>query len=134
MEILKLKNPHLTKIVLVLTGMMTVMAGALIAPTLPSIQSYFSSVPSIELITPLVLTVVSLACIIFAPVIGYLLDRISKRKIFLTSLLLFAASGSAGLYLNSVWAIVASRVILGLAVAGISACTLTLVGDYFEGS
>lgn len=61
MEILKLKNPHLTKIVLVLTGMMTVMAGALIAPTLPSIQSYFSSVPSIELITPLVLTVVSLA-------------------------------------------------------------------------
>lgn len=134
MESLKLKNPKLTKVVLIISGMMTVMAGALISPTLPVIQSYFSSVPSIELITPLVLTIVALSCLVFAPVIGYLIDRTSKRKIFLISLLLFALSGSAGLYLNSVWMLVASRVILGLAVAGISACTLTLAGDYFAGS
>jgi len=134
MESLKLKDPKLTKVVLVMAGMMTVMAGALISPTLPAIQSYFSFVPSIELITPLVLTIVALSCLVFAPVMGYLLDRTSKRKIFLTSLLLFALSGSAGLYLNSVWMLVASRVILGLAVAGISACTLTLAGDFFAGS
>lgn len=134
MESSKLKNPKLTKVVLVISGMMTVMACTLISPTLPSIQNYFSSVPSIELIAPLVLTVVSLGCIIFSPIIGYLMDRISKRKIFLASLLLYAASGSAGMYLDSVWMIVLSRLILGLAAAGIAACTLTLAGTYFEGS
>lgn len=134
MESSKLKNPRLTKLVLVISGMMTVMAGALISPTLPSIQSYFSSVPSIEWIAPLILTVVSLGCIVFAPITGYLLDKISARKIFLIALLLYALTGSAGLYLNSLWPILASRLILGLPVAAISASLLLLASAYFKGS
>jgi len=128
-----LKNPKLTKIVLLLSGMMTVMGGALISPDLPKIQAYFTSVPSIEVITPFVLTIVALSIIIFSPVTAKLISKVSKRKIFLTSLILYAIGGTAGFYLNNIWAIMISRVLLGAAIGALMPCTLILVSEYFQG-
>lgn len=128
-----LKNPKMTKIVLLLSGMMTIMAGALISPDLPRIQTYFAAVPSIAVITPFILTVVALTIIIISPVIGALIDKVGKRNIFLVSLVLYAVSGSGGLYLDNIWAIMVSRIILAVAVGLLTACTLTLAADYFHG-
>ena len=60
-----LKNPKMAKVVLLLSGMLTIMAGALIAPDLPRIQAYFAAVPSIAVINHLILTIVALTIIIF---------------------------------------------------------------------
>lgn len=129
-----LKNPKLTKIVLLLSGMMTVMGGALISPDLPKIQAYFAAVPSIEVITPFVLTIVALSIILFSPVTAKLISKVSKRNIFLASLILYAIGGTAGFYLNNIWAIIISRVLLGAAVGALTSCTLILASDYFHGN
>lgn len=128
-----LKNPKMTKAVLLFSGMMTIMAGALISPDLPRIQAYFAAVPSIVVITPFILTIVALSIIIMSPFIGTLIDNVGKRNIFLASLVLYAIGGSGGLYLDNIWALMISRVVLAVAVGILTACTLTLAADYFHG-
>lgn len=129
-----LKNPKMTKAVLLLSGMLTIMAGALISPDLPRIQAYFAAVPSIAVITPFILTIVALSIIIVSPFIGGLIGKVGKRRIFLVSLVLYAIGGSGGLYLDNIWAIMVSRVVLAVAVGVLTVCTMTLAADYFHGN
>ena len=128
-----LKNPKITKAVLLFSGMMTIMGGALISPDLPRIQAYFAAVPSIAVITPFILTIVALSIIIMSPFIGTLIDKVGKRNIFLASLVLYAIGGSGGIYLDNIWALMVSRVVLAVAIGILTACTLTLAADYFHG-
>ena len=128
-----LKNPKITKAVLLFSGMMTIMGGALISPDLPRIQAYFAAVPSIAVITPFILTIVALSMIIMSPFIGTLIDKVGKRNIFLASLVLYAIGGSGGIYLDNIWALMVSRVVLAVAIGILTACTLTLAADYFHG-
>ncbi|WOF15434.1 MFS transporter [Methanoplanus sp. FWC-SCC4] len=122
-----------TKVVLLFSSMMTVMAGAIISPSLPELREHFSDIQGIDILAPLVLTIVALSIILFSPMVGILSDRIGRRCVFLISLLLYVLGGTGGLYLDSIWILLASRVVLGAGVAGIATCTLSLAADYFEG-
>lgn len=121
------------KITLLLASTLTVMAGAAIAPALPTITTYFAEVPQVELLTKLLLTLPALFIALFSPVIGYLLDRFGKMRIFQASILLYVVAGSAGFVLNNLPMLLISRALLGIAVAGIMTTAVTLVGDYFDG-
>ncbi len=129
-----LENPKMAKVVLLLSGMLTIMAGALIAPDLPRIQAYFAAVPSITVITPFILTIVALSIIIVSPFIGRIIGKMGKRRIYLVALVLYAVSGSGGLYIDDIWVLILSRVVLAVAVGIITVCTLTFAADYFHGN
>ena len=121
------------KITLLLISAMTVMSGALVAPSLPYMAEAFANEPGIELKTKLVLTLPGLFIALGAPLAGSLLDRFSKKKLIIASLLVFAIAGSAGLILSNLNAILVSRALLGLSVAISMTGVTALVGDYFEG-
>lgn len=110
---------------------MTVMAGATISPALPAIERAFDATPNAALLTQLALTMPALLIAISAPIAGMLLDKIGRKPILLVSLLLYALAGSSGLWLNSLYAILVGRALLGLAVAGIMSGFTTLIADYF---
>ena len=112
---------------------MTVMAGALVAPSLPSMAEAFAHESHVELKTKLVLTLPGLFIAVGSPLAGKLLDRYSKKKLIIGSLVVYAATGSAGLFLNELTTILASRALLGLSVAVTMTGVTAMVGDYYEG-
>jgi len=118
---------------LLMVTSLTIMAGATIAPSLPGIRDHFASVPAVEILARLLLTIPALAIAVFAPAVGWVIDRFGRRRILLGSIVIFAIAGTAGLYLDSLTALVVSRALLGVSVAGTLTCATTLIGDNFTG-
>jgi MFS family permease len=121
------------KITLLFTGSMTVLAGAGITAAIPEIQLHFEGLPHAELLSKLILTIPALMIALLAPVAGQIIDRTGRKIPLLVSLLLYATAGTSGFYLQNIYAILAGRALLGVAVAGIMTVNTTLIGDYFQG-
>lgn len=123
----------LIKATLLLASTLTVMSGATIAPSLPAMQTHFSAVENSEFWVRLVLTVPALFIVIGSPIAGQMVDKIGRKPLLLGSAILYGLAGSSGLWLNSVFAILAGRSLLGLAVAGVMVSATTLIADYYQG-
>ncbi len=132
---MKRHNPNLVliKITLLLTSTLTVMAGATIAPSLPAMQEHFADVNDAEYLVKLALTIPALFIAIGGLVVGISIDRIGRKPLLIGSTLLYSCAGSAGFVLNSLWAIIFSRALLGLAVAGTMTGVMTIITDYYQG-
>ncbi|RUR44477.1 MFS transporter [Vreelandella populi] len=111
---------------------MTVMSGAIIAPALPGISRHFSEHP--QVLIQLILTLPALMITLFSPLMGYLADRFGRKLLLLLMLSIYGLAGGAGFLIDSVELLLASRALMGIAVAGILSISTTLVGDYFEDS
>lgn len=111
---------------------MTVLAGAIIAPSLPGMNQHFGG--DAEVAVQMVLTIPALMIALFSPVMGYLADRFGRRNLLLTALLIYGLSGLSGFFIERIDLLILSRVILGMAVAGIISISTTLIGDYFRAS
>ena len=117
--------------VLLATSSLTVMAGATIAPGLPSLAAHFRDVPHVDLLAKMVLTVPALAIALCASLAGALVDRVGRRRVLVASCLLFALAGASGAVLSSLPAILVGRALLGVAVAGAMTSATALIADLF---
>jgi MFS family permease len=121
------------KATLVFAGALTIMAAAIISPALPGIRQAFADAPSAGLLTGLVLTLPALFIALGAPVVGTLIDRVGRLRVLAGATLLYAVAGAAPLVLDSLWTLLASRAVLGVAVAGIFVTSTALITDYYSG-
>lgn len=128
--------PFVVRASLILLASLTVMSGATLAPALPTMAAHFAPAGNGDaaLWTRLVLTGPALTIALCAWGIGWVLDRVGRLRPLWAALVLYAAAGSAGLWLDSLPALVASRLLLGLAVAVIMTSATALVGDLLQGS
>jgi MFS family permease len=123
-----------TKVTLLLVSTLTVMAGATIAPSLPSMREAFQEIPNAGYLVRLALTLPALLIALGAPFVGVTIDRLGRKPMLLGSLLLYGIAGSSGFLLNHLGAILVGRAFLGLSVAGIMTTATTLIADYYTGS
>ena len=121
------------KAALLAVACLTVMSAATISAALPRMADAFPHVERVELLTKLVLTVPALAIAVCAPFAGAIIDRFDRLTLLRGSLVLYGLAGTAGYVLHDLQAILASRVALGVAVAGTMTTMTTLVGDYYAG-
>lgn len=112
---------------------LTVMSAATISAALPRMADSFAQVPRVELLTKLVLTAPALAIAVCAPFAGAIIDRFGRLALLRWSLLLYGLAGASGYVLDNLAAILASRIVLGVAVAGTMTTMTALVGDYYRG-
>lgn len=126
-------NSPLVKAALLLTSSLTVMSGATISPSLPAMGEYFADLDNAEYLVKLALTITAFFIAIGGPFAGILTDRLGRKPLLIGSTLLFACAGSAGYFLTSMWAIIISRALLGIAVAGTMTGVTTIIGDYYQG-
>jgi MFS family permease len=121
------------KAALLATSSLTVMSGATIAPSLPQIKAHFAGADHLDLLVSLVLTAPALVIALTAGPAGWLVDRVGRLVVLVFGLVLFAAAGSSGLWVDSLPALVVGRAFLGLAVAFVMTPSTTLIADYFQG-
>ncbi|MEB3179388.1 MAG: MFS transporter [Nostocaceae cyanobacterium] len=126
-------NSLLTKATLLAASTLRIMAGATIAPCLPAMQDHFAGTGNVELWVRLVLTVPALFIVIGSPIAGIIVDRLGRKPLLVASALLYGFAGGSGFVLNSLFAILGGRALLGLAVAGVMVSATTMIADYYIG-
>ena len=107
---------------------LTIMSNATIAPALPGIEARFADVADAAFLTRLLVTAPSLAVAVTAPFAGLAADRFGARRQLFLAVLLFALSGTAGYVIDDLHVLLASRFVLGLAVAFMMTANNALVG------
>jgi len=122
------------KIVLLLVSMLPVMAGAIIAASLPLIAQQFAALPNALTLARLMLTLPALFVAFSGPVVGVLIDRLGSRPVLLFGLLVFTLAGTSGLWLSDPYLLLGGRGLLGIAVACIITASTVMIGDHFTGA
>ncbi|MEO7379608.1 MAG: MFS transporter [Sphingomicrobium sp.] len=121
-------------ITLLLPSGLSIMAIVVLVPSLPLLFAHFKGLPGAEYRVPILLTAPA-ACLVFAsPLAGWLSDRIGRRKLLLVAMAIYAVVGSLPLILDDYWAILASRIALGVVEAAVLTVSTTLIGDFFSGA
>jgi MFS family permease len=120
-------------IALLMTATLKIMANATISPALPALEASFPDEPAATYLTRFLVAAPSLSVVLVAPFAGLAADRFGKGPLLLAGVLLFAFAGSAGAYLPDLQSILASRLLLGVAVAMTMTAQVALVGDLFSG-
>jgi len=128
------KKSFITPILLLVAGAMTVMSSAAVSPSLPEMSVVFQDEQDAEFLVKLVLTLPTLSIAIFAPLAGIIIDKCGRKKLFVFSIILYGVTGTSGFFLDSLFEILVSRVLFGMALAGIMTTSVALIADYFEGA
>lgn len=119
--------------ILLSASALPVLGAVLLAPVLPAIAQDFAANGRVSTLVPLIITAPALVIAILAPFIGALTDKVGRRNALVLSLILYSVVGTAPLWLDSLEAIVISRLLLGLCEAVIMTTCTTLLGDYYTG-
>ncbi|TMT86653.1 MFS transporter [Haloterrigena sp. H1] len=116
--------------VLVAAATLTVMAGAILGPVVPRIQRELGVS---GLAAGLVITTHGGVIVLASPLMGTLVDRIGARRPFVGGLVVYGIGGGAGLFVDSFYPLLASRVVLGLGTAAVYTSVTVLIYDCYEG-
>jgi MFS family permease len=119
---------------LLLPGILAVMAVIALAPNLPQLSQAFAGEPGARWLIPMIVTVPSLCLVLFSPLAGMLGDRFGRRRLLLWAMVVYSVVGCAPMLLDSLWAILVSRVFVGITEAAVLTLSTTLIGDYFKGA
>lgn len=127
------KAGSLQAITLLLPSSLSTMAIVVLVPILPQLLAHFRSVPDWEYWVPMVLTVPSVCLVIASPLAGYVADLVGRRRILVASMAIYAVLGVLPIFLDNLWAILASRIGVGIVEAVILTVSTALIGDFFKG-
>lgn len=120
-------------ITLLLPITMAVMGLIVLVPVLPRIMEHYAALPGVEYLVPLMLTLPALCVALLSPVAGVVVDFFGRRKTLIGALIAYAFIGIMPMFLESLYAIIISRLVLGAMEALIVISSTTLIGDYFHG-
>jgi len=124
---------RLLRATLLASSTLTIMAAAVIAPSLPAMRQVFADSPAADTLVRLALTVTSLTIGLTAPAAGLVTDRLGRKPVLVAALMLYAVAGVAGFFLSDLTAILVTRAFLGIAVGGIMTAVSALIVDLFDG-
>lgn len=119
-------------ITVVIAAFLPIIAIVAMGPAVPGMIEHFAQDPEARGKVPAMIGAPGLAMAILAPFAGMLIDRFGRRPLLLASTLFYALFGAAPLLLDSLDHIYTSRLLLGIAEAGILTSVNTLIGDYWD--
>ena len=123
----------LRKWTILFTSAIAWLAPSAIAPGLPALYADYAHLPDAQLLSRMVLTMRMLSIAVSGPLVGYAADRFGRRRVLIASMVCFGFAGMSGLVLQSLVAILVSRALLGVFLAGILTSVTALLGDYYSG-
>ena len=110
-------------------SLLTVMAGAAIAPALGIIRDHFSDVP--DMLVQLIVSLPALFIIVTNLLFRRLCRLMKTRTLALTGLLLYVVTGAGCFFADNIWVLLAFRALLGVSVGMIMPLSTGLLAYYF---
>lgn len=110
-------------------SLLTVMAGAAVAPALEVIRRHFSDASQLEV--QLVVCMPALFIVITNMFFGRLASRFGARTLTMAGLALYTVGGAAAGLFNSIWAVLVMRALVGVGVGIIMPLSTGLLTYYF---
>jgi MFS family permease len=105
-----------------------------LSPVLPAIAAHFSQYVNAGLLTRMLVSAVGIVVAISSPIVGAIADRVGPRRVLVVGLTIYVLAGCAPFFLESLYAILLSRIIVGLAVAAVGAVILVILVSHSAGS
>lgn len=121
-------------IIILLMSIMPIMAIISLVPVLPLLMKEFAGVSGSEFLVPMALTIPALCVALFSPLAGWISDRVGRKNLLVSALLLYAGFGIIPWFLDDLFQIISARIALGVMEAVIMTVATVLIGDYFEGA
>lgn len=133
-ELVKPVTPRfLGKLVLLLSSNLALIPRVGLSAAFPAMLLTFAEVPGSEFWVPMIITLPALFIVIGGPITGYLTDRVGRKPVLLGSILLSGLAGASAFFMRDIFAILATRAVLGVSIAGAMTATNALIADYYEG-
>lgn len=110
-------------------SLLTVMAGAAIAPALGIIREHFSDSP--DMLVQLIVSLPALFIILSNLAFPYLCSLMKTRTLALTGLILYVVSGTGCFLCGNIWTLLGLRALLGVSVGMIMPLSTGLLAYYF---
>lgn len=110
-------------------SLLTVMAGAAVAPALEVIRAYFSGASKLEV--QLIVCMPALFIVITNMFFGRLAARFGARTLTMLGLVLYTVGGAAAGLFDSIWAVLIMRALVGIGVGIIMPLSTGLLTFYF---
>lgn len=106
-----------------------------VVPALPAMAEAFNFHGGTDgaLIAQFVMSAPSVMILLGAPLGAFATERFGRRNCLLTALLAFSLFGAAGAVVSNLFALIATRLVLGLASGVTMGLSITFAGDFFEG-
>lgn len=117
---------------IVVAGFLPVFAIIAMFPVVASIIEHFKDVPDAAIRVPAMVTAPGYAIALLAPFAGLAVDRFGRRLLLLIATFFYGIVGTMPFFLESLDAIFASRILLGVCEAGILTIVNTLIADYWD--
>jgi MFS family permease len=105
-----------------------------IAPILSTMSDELGGEKNGYWIGQLTMTIPDIGIIVGGPMAGLLVERYSARMLLFASFGLYAVAGAAGMIVDDGFSMLSTRLLVGLAGAGIATSTTALIGNRFEGT
>ncbi|AWB28706.1 MFS transporter [Halococcoides cellulosivorans] len=117
-------------VVILGTATLTVMAGAILGPVVPAIQSGLGVGESRA---GLIVTTHGALIVLVSPLAGALVDRIGPRRPLIAGLVLYGLGGGAGLVIDAFGPLLATRAVLGVGVALVYTGLTVTIYELYDG-
>lgn len=114
-------------------GLLSALALIGILSVLPKIATDMAHGPQDGMLVKQLVGIVSLAMVLGSPLAGFLVDRLGLRRVLISASLIYAIAGTAGLYLDGLKFLVASRFFVGMSAATIQIISFTLINTRLDG-
>ena len=130
-----MKYKTLVKLTLLALSSLSNLCTGAVSPALPLIQKDLEAHGAVDIAFVIKMMVVmpNVFIAIFAPIFGYFADKIGKLRLLFIAMLFYTISGTAGIYLPTIYHILLSRAVLGVCIAAILTVVTSLIADYFDG-
>jgi MFS family permease len=120
-------------LVLSLVTFLPIMATVSLAPGIPLFLDHFKDVPHVQTLVPMLITIPAVLIAIGSPFAGALSDALGRKRLLLAAVVLYGVCGMAPLLLDNLYALLASRVGVGISEGMLMTVGKTMIGDYFAG-
>lgn len=111
-----------------LTGLiLATYAQTALTAVLPTLADHYSDYPNADVLARLMYSIVGITLAIAAPIVGAIADRYGARRVLLAALVIYAIAGSAPFLVTNPYYALMTRLVLGVAAAGVGAVALVLL-------
>lgn len=117
------------KVTILSISLLTVMAGAAVAPALGVIRAYFATAP--DILIKFIISIPALFIIITNLFFKYLCRIVRTKTIAVVGLVMYIVAGTSALFANDIWVLLAFRAVLGISVGLLMPLSTGLLAFYY---